>query len=315
MAYLTFTDALLQAKRRSRLTGQPFSTRDTMNLGSAYMSGAAERSAGERASALNERTLSAQEKNFADTLALDKENFGLSQQQQRDLESLRLGQERELSGLTLAEQRALAERGWEEAGSIKAANLAQQASVAGSANQNAIDINNANLANAKLIHDQTMAQNAIDFQAQLEAQNTGQEKALTGSMMSTGAILGGAYLLRPAVAGGATALEGAGTFSGLQGGTGYLASGAQMGGGAVGAYAYPVAAGVIGGYGGAYLGRATLGGGKQQTGSIVGGALGGAAAGAATGAAYGSAAGPYGTVIGGVIGGVVGGVGAAFGWW
>ena len=93
MAYMTFTDALMQAKRSSQLRGTPFTTADTSNLQSAYMSGAAERAAGGRSAALSEQTLAGQQRNFANTLAQEKM---LSEQS--------LSQTRALSAADLAER-------------------------------------------------------------------------------------------------------------------------------------------------------------------------------------------------------------------
>ena len=84
MAYMTFTDALMQAKRASQLRGTPFGTRDVMNLHSGYMEGAGERAAGERSAALAEKSLSAQETNWASTLAQEKELAGLSRTQSQE---------------------------------------------------------------------------------------------------------------------------------------------------------------------------------------------------------------------------------------
>jgi hypothetical protein len=74
MAYTTFNDALMQAKRASALRGLPFGTADVQNLRSGYMEGAAERAAGERSSALADRSFAAQQKNWEDSLAQEKEN-------------------------------------------------------------------------------------------------------------------------------------------------------------------------------------------------------------------------------------------------
>ena len=90
MGYLNFTDALMQAKRASQLRGTPFSTRDLFNTQSAYMSGAAERAAGERSAALAERAQTAQEKNWTDTLAQEKELAGLSRTQAREIAGMQM---------------------------------------------------------------------------------------------------------------------------------------------------------------------------------------------------------------------------------
>jgi hypothetical protein len=85
MAYATFTDALMQAKRASKLRGIPFSTRDVQNLQSGYMEGAAERASAERSSELAEKSLSSQQQNWSDTLAQEKELAGLSRSQSEQI--------------------------------------------------------------------------------------------------------------------------------------------------------------------------------------------------------------------------------------
>jgi hypothetical protein len=74
MAYATFTDALMQAKRASQLRGTPFSTADTRNLQSSYMADATERANADRASTLAEDTLTSNNANFAAQLAQEKLN-------------------------------------------------------------------------------------------------------------------------------------------------------------------------------------------------------------------------------------------------
>jgi len=83
--YTSFTDALMQAKRASQLRGTPFSTADVRNLRSSYSMGAAERSAGERSEALAERSQTAQETNWANTLAQEKDLANQSRNQTRDI--------------------------------------------------------------------------------------------------------------------------------------------------------------------------------------------------------------------------------------
>jgi hypothetical protein len=132
MAYATFTDALMQAKRASGLRGVPFTTGDYQNLQAGYMEGAAERNAAERSGALAEKSQGAQEKNWADTLA-----------QEKTLSAQQLGQQRELSALSRQQtERITAD--------------------------------------------------------QMSAQDAASKKALTGNVLSTGATLGGAYLMKPA---------------------------------------------------------------------------------------------------------------------
>jgi len=92
MAYANFTQALMNLKRRAQLTGNPFSTADVQNLQSSYAEGAAERAMAERSEGLaqkslttQENALNAQQKNFADTLAQEKELAGRSEAQTREL--------------------------------------------------------------------------------------------------------------------------------------------------------------------------------------------------------------------------------------
>ena len=140
---MTFTDALMQAKRASQLREVPFSTRDVQNLQSGYMEGAAERMAGERSSALAEKSQTAQETNWTNTLAQEKELNAANLTQQKGLAEAGLATERELSGLSRAQTERLT-------------------------------------------------------QAQMDVQGSAANKALTGNVISTGATLGGAYLIAPA---------------------------------------------------------------------------------------------------------------------
>ncbi len=110
MAYMTFTDALMNAKRASRMRGTPFSTRDTMNVQSSYMGlgGGAERASARMSSASDQKSLAAQKQNFADTLAEQKSQF---EQQQSDWTRQRetaLTQQRDLQAQWLAQQQTLA---------------------------------------------------------------------------------------------------------------------------------------------------------------------------------------------------------------
>jgi hypothetical protein len=74
MAFATFTDALMQAKRASQLRGTPFSTADTRNLQTGYMADATERANADRSSQLAEDTLTSNNANFANSLAQEKAN-------------------------------------------------------------------------------------------------------------------------------------------------------------------------------------------------------------------------------------------------
>ena len=281
MAYSTFTDALMQAKRAAKLRGLPFSTRDIQNIHGSYMTGAAERVSGERSQALGEKSLEAQKSNWASVLAQNRDISGQTLAQQLGIEKERWGLER--AGIESAEGIARAGRESEER------NIA------------------AGLASAAEIAAANREQARLDAAAQAEAADKAANKALTGNVISTGAGLGGAaYLLAPSAAPTATGLgfltSGAGTVAGAE-------AGGVTAGAAAGTLAYTGvgAAGVAGGYIGAELGQPVgkaLGIGGEAERSIGGGIVGGAAAGAAVG----SVVPGVGTVVGGVVGGIVGGV-------
>jgi len=110
MAYMTFTDALMQAKRSSQLRGTPFTTADTSNLQSAYMSGAAERAAGGRSAALAEQTLAGQQRNFANTLAQEKMLSEQRLSQTRALSEADLASRAQISNASLLQQKTLSDQ-------------------------------------------------------------------------------------------------------------------------------------------------------------------------------------------------------------
>ncbi|OGP59977.1 MAG: hypothetical protein A2V65_01610 [Deltaproteobacteria bacterium RBG_13_49_15] len=107
---ITFTDALMQAKRAAQLRGVPFSTRDVMNLQSGYMEGAAERTSGERSAALGERSadlaeknLSAQQTNWTNTLNQEKDLAARAREQnvfltQAQIDAAKTGATKALTG-------------------------------------------------------------------------------------------------------------------------------------------------------------------------------------------------------------------------
>ena len=110
MAYMTFTDALMNAKRSAKLRGQPFSTRNVMGIRSSYMGlgGGAERASARMSSAQDQRSLAAQKQNFADTLAQQKSQFEEQQASWTRQRETALAQERDLQAQWMAQQDALA---------------------------------------------------------------------------------------------------------------------------------------------------------------------------------------------------------------
>jgi hypothetical protein len=265
MAYMTFTDALMQAKRASQLRGLPFSTTDTSNLQSAYMTGAAERAGAGRAAALAEKTLAGQKRNFADTLAQEKELSGtqltqakgladasmtqtktlsdadLAQKkavadasllQQKTLSDATLTNQRQLAADKLAADKAIAEAAAQREREAQAAALAQQRELEAANAQREREAQAERLAQEKELARLSQEQQAREAEAQMAAQDSAGTKALTGNVLSTGVALGGAYLM-----------SGAGT------GAGAAAGGAAAGGAAAGGAAA----------GGAGSGMATLG--------------------------------------------------------
>ena len=268
---MTFTDALMQAKRASQLRGVPFSTRDVSNLQSAYMSGAAERAAGGRAAALAEKTLAGQKMNFAETLA-----------QEKTLSAAALTQEKGLSETSLAQTKTLSEADLTQAASLSQASLAQQQKISestlGTQRQLAADkiaadkaIEEAKgtaareaqitqLAQEKELFGLSSEQARQDAAAQIAAQEEASQKALTGNVISTGASLGGlAYLLAP------TAKVGVGAAGTVGAAAGAQAAAGIMGAAAPATLAPPVAAGGAGmamaptGFGASATGMGALG--------------------------------------------------------
>lgn len=72
MAYPTFTDVLMQAKRKSQLTNRNLSNRDVEGIASGYFDTARARTLNERRLALQAQGLEQQRSQFADTLAQQK---------------------------------------------------------------------------------------------------------------------------------------------------------------------------------------------------------------------------------------------------
>jgi len=254
MAYMTFTDALMQAKRASQLRGTPFTTADTSNLQSAYMSGAAERAAGGRSAALAEQTLAGQKRNFANTLAQERELSNASLTQQKGLSEASLAQNYALSDADLAERKrqsdaslllgktlsdaALANARQLAADKIAADKViadataarereAQAAALAQEKELEAARVAEAQRAQAekiaadKLISDARLRaereaeiarlaqekelaglsreQARANAEAEIKAQEEAGNKALTGNVLSTGATLAGAWVIRNGV--------------------------------------------------------------------------------------------------------------------
>ena len=112
MAYMTFTDALMNAKRSAKLRGQPFSTRNVMGIRSSYMGlgGGAERASARMSSAQDQRSLAAQKQNFADTLAQQKSQFETQQASWTQQRETALTQERDLQAQWMTQQEALSQR-------------------------------------------------------------------------------------------------------------------------------------------------------------------------------------------------------------
>jgi hypothetical protein len=162
MAYATFTDALMQAKRASQLRGQPFSTADTSNLQSSYMSGAAERAAGGRAAALSEKTLVNQKRNFAETLA-----------QEKSLADAKLTQDKGLAETTLTQTKTLSDADLLQKKELSDANLLQQKTLT-----DTTLANTKQLAADKIAADKVLADAKIKADADAQAIALAQAKEL-----------------------------------------------------------------------------------------------------------------------------------------
>ncbi len=81
MAYLNFTDALMEAKRRAQLQGRPVTQQEAAGLSEGIATSAADRSFKSESLALAKQGQAAQEKQFAEQLATTKEQFAQTQAQ------------------------------------------------------------------------------------------------------------------------------------------------------------------------------------------------------------------------------------------
>lgn len=229
MAYMTFTDALMQAKRASTLRGTPFTATDTSNLQSAYMSGAAERAGAGRSAALAEQSLAGQKKNFADTLAQEKEISAASLTQQKGLSESSLAQTKTLSDADLAQGKAISEANLLQGKTLSDTTLAQTRQLA--ADKIAADkvIEDNRLAREKEAQETALAQEKElallteaqareDIQKQIDAQDAAATKALYGNVVNTAATGSLVYALMPSAA--PTTAAGAAGAAGAEAGAG-----------------------------------------------------------------------------------------------
>jgi len=280
MAYMTFTDALMQTKRASQLRGIPFSTRDFQNLHSSYMSGAAERVSGERSAALSEKTLSSQQENFATALAQEKELSGTALTQAKGLSEKTLTQEKEISAVGLTQKAILSEKALAQERTLSGTSLAAQREMETSRATAAREAQVEALAQEKELFGLSQEQARQEATAQIDAQESASQKALVGNVASTGLGLGGAaWLLAPAAKTGAAAagaaagktaaawLTGAGATvapPAVASGAGMAAAPFGFGATATGMGTLGTAATVAGVIAAPYLAYRALGGGKDE---------------------------------------------------
>lgn len=108
MAYDTFTDQLMEAKRRARLSGRPLSQQEMAGISEGAAAGAADRLAKSRALNLQERTIGNQEEQFAQTFGMQQEQFAQNLAFEREKMAIANEQFEKTFGLSMqqAEQQA-----------------------------------------------------------------------------------------------------------------------------------------------------------------------------------------------------------------
>ena len=75
MAYLNFTDALMEAKRRGQLMGRPLTSQESAGIAEGYASSASERLARAKALGLQEQQLSQQKSQFESSMGLATDQY------------------------------------------------------------------------------------------------------------------------------------------------------------------------------------------------------------------------------------------------
>jgi len=194
MAYMSFTDQLMEAKRRARLSGRPMSQQEMAGITAGYASGASDRVARSKALAMQERQVGLQERQIGIQEGQFEKTFGESQRQfgenlmlQKEAAAQRASEFEKTYGLSMQQAAAQASQFQQTFGLS-----VQQAKDLNAYNVTALNAqikhNQALIAQSATQHQKTLDFNYAQMRAQQDAANQAQRKQ-TGS--TAGTIIGG----------------------------------------------------------------------------------------------------------------------------